>query len=166
MIRWFLTQELIRNKMTERYDRFVITRSDHYYLCRHDLSELDPQYMWLPVGQDHGGLTDRHLVVNSTLVLDALNILPPLLEHPEDYSKLLEKISGNPERLIWRRWLRMKLLRYVKRFDRMMFTCAAPGDATRWKSMSEEKVKEGVHLKYRLEYKESQATCESRSSTP
>jgi len=58
MIRWFLSQEIIRHNITVLYDRFVVTRSDHYYLCQHNLSLLDPDYLWLPKGSNHGGVTD------------------------------------------------------------------------------------------------------------
>jgi hypothetical protein len=159
MLRWFLSQEIQRQNLTQRYDRFVVTRSDHYYLCEHNLSELDPQYLWLPRGQNFGGVTDRHLVVNAENLLPALDILPALLAHPERYPKLLADRRGNPERMILQRWRDLKLGKRVKRFKRMMFTCAADGDMTRWNSMSDFVVPEGVHLKYQKEYNQSHATC-------
>ena len=37
MIRWFLSQHLLGNPdVLNQYDRFVITRADHYYQCQHD----------------------------------------------------------------------------------------------------------------------------------
>ena len=162
MIRWFLAQELRRSDALQRYDRFVLTRSDHYYLCRHDLSQLDDQSMWIPKGQDNRGITDRHLVVSSADVLTALDVLPPLLAHPTEYAPLLARRSGNPEKLLLRQWRRAGLEHKIRRFPRVMFTCAADGDMTRWKSMSSHVVAEGVHLKYLQEYNDSHVTCAER----
>lgn len=160
MIRYFLSQELVNHGMLKRYDRFVITRSDHYYYCKHDLSQLDNNYMWLPEGQNHGGITDRHLVVNSTMVIRALDILPPVIKNPESYKALLKYRSGNPERLINRRWRDLRLHRFVKRFPRMMFTCAVDGDTTRWQPKTSYKVPElGIYLKYRQEFFSAKKTC-------
>jgi hypothetical protein len=160
MIRWFLCQQLLRHPhILQSYDRFVLTRSDHYYLCAHNLSLLDPQYLWLPAGQDNRGITDRHLIVNAADLLLALDILPPLLQHPEQYATVLGKQSGNPEKVILQRWKELGLHKRVRRFERNMFTCAATGDPTRWKTMTDDIVPEGVHLKYLKEYNASHATC-------
>ncbi len=159
MFRWFLSQRIIEYNLTSIYNRFVVTRSDHYYLCHHNLSLLDPQYMWLPRSQNFGGVTDRHLVVNSSLLLPALDILPPFLEHPEDYASFASFKVGNPERLIHYRWKKMGIRELVRRFDRMMFTCAEWNDQTRWQTKSDSVVPEGVFLKYTKEYNLSHVTC-------
>ena len=161
VIRWYLSNKIRDLQLTHKYERFVITRSDHYYLCEHDLSELDPQYLWLPQGSDCGGFTDRHLVVSSQNVLSALNIIPPLLQHPERYQSIVQKRSGNPEKIIYKRWKEEHLKRLVRRFPRMLFTCGQDGDLTRWKEMGI-RVKEGVRLKYADEYYESTVTCFNR----
>ena len=159
MVRWFLSQKIIEHDLTSTYDRFVVTRADHYYLCNHNLSLLDPQYMWLPKSQNFGGITDRHLVVNSSLILPALDILPGFLEHPEDYASFASFKVGNPERLIHFRWKKSGIRQLVKRFDRIMFTCAAASDQTRWQVRSDFMVPEGVYLKYQQEYNLSHLTC-------
>lgn len=166
MIRWFLSNEIQSNDLTNRYDRFVLTRSDHYYLCTHDLSLLSQDDLWIPSGEDYDGITDRHLVVNSRDVLDALDILPELLKNPERYQDCISKKHCKPESLIKKRWQAMGLDSRVRRFPRMMFTCATEGDTTRWKKMSDEIVPKGVHLKYKAEYRESQKNCEADNLTP
>jgi hypothetical protein len=162
MFRWFLSQKIREHNLTSIYDRFVVTRSDHYYLCHHNLSFLDPQFMWLPKSQNFGGVTDRHLVVNSSLLLPALDILPQFLEHPEDYASFASFKVGNPERLIHFRWKKIGIRELVKRFDRMMFTCAESSDPTRWQTKSDLMVPEGVYLKYTKEYNLSHVTCQGR----
>ena len=160
MMRYLLSQQVEKLGLLEQYDRFVVTRSDHYYLCPHDLSELDPSYIWIPEGEDYGGLTDRHHIISKEHLLQALDILPPVIRQPENYAQLLGKDTANPERLIATRWQEEGLIPYVRRFPRVMFTCGQVNDRTRWKQMRENPTqREGVHLKYWKEYRASYRTC-------
>lgn len=161
MIRWFLSNTIRQHNLTALYDRFIVTRSDHYYLCPHNLSELEDHYLWLPEGQNNRGVTDRHLVVNKEDLLPALDVLPAVLANPERYRKVLGIVSGNPEKILKQRWQELGLWQRVRRFPRMMFTCAMVGDTTRWKQKSDFLVPEGVHLKYLKEYNASLATCDA-----
>ncbi len=159
-IRWFLSQKLVEHNLVSSYDRFVITRPDHFYLCSHDLSALNPRYLWVPFGQDFGGITDRHLVVSSEHVLAALDILPGLFQDPSAYPRLSDDLY-NPEQLLLDRWKQLGIAHLVRRFPRMMFTCgnAAIDDVTRWKATGDI-VEEGVRKKYRKEYMQSVDTCQ------
>ena len=165
MLRWFLSNEIKKHNLTQRYDRFVVTRSDHFYLCAHNVSKLDPNFLWLPTGEDYSGFTDRHLVVSSKDVLPALDILPDLLAHPRKYERLIRRRWANPEKLIKHRWRELNLKDRVRYFDRVMFTCAVKGDTTRWKPMSNQMAPEGVYLKYTEEYDESHSVCSPSSSS-
>jgi hypothetical protein len=162
MLRWFLSNHLQQQEndgllLLERYERFIITRSDHYYKCRHDISKLDPRFLWVPAGEDYGGITDRHLVASREHVLQALDIFPPIIQHPQRYAHLLNNTYGNNvERIIDYRWKEEGLP--VQRFNRMMFTCGQDGDVTRMKGLGVP-VREGVRLKYEKEYIASYATC-------
>jgi hypothetical protein len=147
--------------LLSHYDRFVITRADHFYQCPHDLSVLDPRFLWVPFGQDFGGITDRHyLVVPSQHVLAALNVLPGLFQDPTVYAESLNSTLYNPKQLLKDRWKQEGLWSQVQRFPRMMFTCGNPtyDDTTRWK-VTGELVAEGVRKKYRKEYMQSEDTC-------
>jgi hypothetical protein len=100
MARWFAAQHIQRLNLTQQYDRFVVTRSDHYYACRHDLRLLDSQYMWVPKGEDYmGGITDRHLVCNAGQILPALDIFPPIVQFPDKYVDS-SFVSLTPEQMI------------------------------------------------------------------
>jgi hypothetical protein len=53
------------------YDQFIITRYDHYYAFEHT-----PLYVNnLPHGEDYGGITDRHMFINTDNVLASLDII-------------------------------------------------------------------------------------------
>ena len=158
MYRFWLSQKIQELRLKEQYDRFVVTRNDHYYLCHHNLEMLEPSSLWLPMGEDYGGITDRHLVVSSENVLKALDILPPILAHPESYMKVYIRKNSISELILRERWREEGLLFKTNRFKRVMFTCMQPGDGSRWGQMKW-RVKERVHLKYENEYYLSLRSC-------
>lgn len=159
MSRWFVKKAYEENNWGDKYDRFVLTRSDHFYECQHDLSILDQTNLWIPTGEDYGGITDRHLVVSQELFLQAIDIIFTPVRHPTKYVDL-EWDDFNPERLIKQRWVEENLWDSVRRFHRVMFTCAVPGDPTRWMKMSANVTNQGVHLKYPDEYTQARKYCE------
>jgi hypothetical protein len=163
MIRWFLSQRLQELNLTKVYDRFVVTRLDHYYLCPHDLRTLNINYLWVPEGENYRGICDRHFVCSRDYILQALNILPPLLLHPEEYRKQLTHQRYNSERFLKHRWAEEGLLPLIRRFHRNMFTCATPQDSSRWSVASPDPVAQGVHVKYPEEYEASLKTCQLTS---
>jgi len=159
MFRWFLSQRIRENNLIQIYDRFVVTRSDHYYLCPHDLSTLDPSMLWVPSGQDFRGVCDRHFVCGNHDILTALDILPPLLLHSEKYYKQLTHPRYNSERFLLHRWAEEGLKIRLRRFNRTMFVSATQQDSSRWSVISQFPVKEGVYIKYPEEYAEALQGC-------
>lgn len=159
-LRWFFLQKLDE---VEAYDRFIVTRNDHYYSCDLDLTQLDPTHIWIPEGENYGGICDRHMVVSSENLRAALNVLQPLLDHPENYRKLLSRKVANGERLLQSTLKRHNLLHSVRRYPRNMFTCGLPHDSTRGALLSADPVTEGVHLKYPKEYELTQITCQCKN---
>lgn len=163
MMRWYVTKFLAENDLLEQYDRFVLTRSDHFYGCDHDLNLLDNDHIWIPHGEDYKfGITDRHLICNKGQILKALDVYPPIVKYPEKYASP-QFADLNPEQLLRLRLEQENLWPWIRRFDRVMFTCAVEGDTTRWTNMSPQKVKEGVFLKYEYEYEETTCICKMGS---
>lgn len=161
LLRVFVQEKIKLLGLVEQYDRFVLTRSDHYYGCLQNLDDLDNRYLWVPRGEDYFGITDRHFVCNSSHIMKALNILPPVVLNPGRYWSF----RGNPERLIKLRWEEEGLWESVRRFPRMMFTCAVLKDRTRWRRKGK-LVPEGVYLKYDNEYTLTKATCKQTKVNP
>lgn len=157
-IRWFISMKIKDLGLQAAYDVFVITRSDHYYGCQHDISEFfDPSALWVPSGQEFGGVTDRHLVVGKDLVLKALDILPPFLGSSPHHWK-------NPEGVLKYIWEDVHGLS-VKSFERVMFTVAGPTDTTRWQRptpMNEIPCINGLRFKYIKEFFETESICRKR----
>jgi hypothetical protein len=69
-MRWFLYQN-IKDIMTN-YDRIIVTRSDYYWTELHPV--LDNEHIWLPNGEFHGGLPDRHFVFPTKFAKAVLTI--------------------------------------------------------------------------------------------
>lgn len=97
-------------------------------------------------------------MANSQQIVKALDIYPNPVRYPSKYvdSTWFRK---NPEKLIKLRWKQENLWLDTRRFDRVMFTCAAAGDQTRWQKPSKYAVEEGVLLKYKTEYNQTKCVC-------
>ncbi len=162
-IRWFVKRQLQREPgLLDQYDWFVYTRSDHYYLCPHDLQPFkqDPHSLYVPRGEEWHGYTDRHLVAPRALIIRALSIVDDVAQNRE----ILE--DKNVESLIKRRWQGMNLS--VVSFNRMMFTCAVTGDMTRWRraniAVTPTAIRAlGIALKYPGEYYLAKRYCQTIS---
>jgi hypothetical protein len=79
--RWFLAQKLRDEDMYSLYDQIIITRSDYYWIKPHPI--LDTDHVWIPNGEFHGGVCDRHAVFPSKWAHEFLiNPLSPELKNP------------------------------------------------------------------------------------
>lgn len=163
MFRFYLSEKLIEYNLLSQYNRFVVTRSDHYYLCVHDLNQLSNDYLWVPTGSDYFGICDRHFIANNETILSALDILPPLVRQPEAYKEQLTTYPYNTERFLLLRWEESGLSNSIRRFDRNMFLVAGNSDDTRWKPKGRYIQSLDVYLKYSQEYLESRQTCNRRN---
>ncbi|KAL7539681.1 hypothetical protein ACHAXR_010778 [Thalassiosira sp. AJA248-18] len=148
MIRWFLVQRILEHDILNKYDRFVVTRNDHFYLCPHHFSKLDLRNdtIWIPEGEDWGGYTDRHLVVGKENLLDSLDIMPQLIEKPFVFE---HGKHHNTERFVKSVWASKNLT--VKKFPRVMFTCCTNFDSG-WKKAKIGSGIPNVLAKYMEEY--------------
>lgn len=170
MARYWVAEKLEQLNLTARYERFVITRSDHYYSCAQDLSKLDARYMWVPTGEDYGiGITDRHLICNQGHILKALDVLPTFVKNPTRLFK--NKLNVNPESFLRFAWTIQSLWPHqIRRFPRTMFVVAVSGDGTRWGRVHNN-IKKKTNLvvtadgemtiKYRGEYDFANCFCNS-----
>jgi hypothetical protein len=60
------------NKIIEKYDRIIITRSDMYYIHKHSI--LSNDHIWIMNSEDHGGYCDRFMVFPTKYMKECLNI--------------------------------------------------------------------------------------------
>jgi hypothetical protein len=159
--RWLLLNGLQKNNVLDRYDRFIITRSDFLWLCPHPpLSVLDRDKIWVPRGEDYGGLNDRHLVASRADVVNCLNIIEDIVLQP---ASLYEEMKGrnhpdwNNESFLAHHLRRKRLLNKVRRFPYVMYL-ARPADET-GPTFSPGRFEPAVghYIKYEEEYRAARA---------
>jgi len=152
--RYFLKESILQNNIMDKYDRFIITRSDFIHKIPHiPLSLLDPKYIWIPYGEDYGGYTDRHIVVHKKDLIPVLSISDKIVTQPvELHAKMRFTSKWNLEKYIKFSFKEMNLVSKIKRFPYTMYSVRSTDGHTRWSSG---KYNEdlGYYIKYKSEYK-------------
>jgi hypothetical protein len=78
-------------KISSEYQKFVITRTDLFWLVEHPpLNLLNSNFIWIPTGENYNGYNDRHAVCSNQNVSDYLSLLELMLNF-----KALEYIYNN-----------------------------------------------------------------------
>lgn len=157
--RWLLLNGLEQDQFLDRYDRFVITRSDFVWLCPHPpLSILDQDAIWVPDGQNWWGLADRHLVVSRANVVDCLNVLEDILLHPKQlYEEMKHHSDWNNEQFLAHHFKRKGLLHKVRRFPYVMYTARSKYDFSPTHSPGRYEPVVGHYVKYPGEFRVARA---------
>jgi len=157
MIRHFLIHAIRDHGLLELYEKFVVTRSDHFYLCQHMFSTcvINHREVIVPDGEGYDGVTDRHLIASRDTLIDALDLITPLITDTYEFD--FEK-HHNSERFMLSTWKDKQLL--VRTGTRSMFTCATKNDTTRWQLAEEELPGvPGLFVKYPKEHKSALDGC-------
>jgi hypothetical protein len=162
--RRLLRQLLERERLPEKYDWLVITRSDFRWPMPHPhVRYLSDRHVYLLDGEQYGGIEDRHAIVPRRYVKQFLSLPDPVFDDPEGLRLRLERAMQeegwdnylNLERfLAWRLkeiglWSRVRYLPYVP------FAVRAPGGTTKWSAgVFDEEL--GCYVKYPAEKERSE----------
>jgi hypothetical protein len=154
--RWFLLAKLIDNDLINKYDRFVITRSDFIYQLPHPKVELmNENCIWMPDCEHYGGYTDRHVVLSKNNVETYLNILNNLVLRSNEYfMKMKDRCNWNLEQLIKFHLEQNNVLHLIKEFPYVMYSVRNINGTTRWQQGNYSN-KLGYYIKYQNEYDKS-----------
>lgn len=154
--RWFLLKNLIDNNLIDKYDRFIITRSDFIYQLPHPKMELmNENCIWIPDGEYYGGYTDRHVVLSKNSIESYLNILNNMvLRSNEYYMNMIHHNYWNLEKLIKFHLEVNNMLHIVKEFPYVMYSVRNINGSTRWSS-GDYSNELGYYVKYNSEYEKS-----------
>jgi len=168
MYRWLALQKIEALRLHQRYDWFVLTRSDELHLCDHPpLSELDGSHLWLPEGEHYGGWSDRHFVAAAPVFVQAINVTLPILCNPEEWRQKFKEAGGiiNIERVQAQAWREHGL--QVKEFPRTMLTVRAAHDPSRWAAGEDNPALagHGLKVKYSEELAPAERTCGTTAGT-
>ena len=152
--RWFLNDRLQATGVITQYDRFIVTRSDFVHRIPHTpLELLDPDYIWIPFGEDYNGYTDRHIVASQQDILDVLSITNPILCEPEQLAAEMQPFAHwNLEQFIKFSFARQGLINRVKRYPYTMYAVRPLDGHTRWRE-GEFDERLGYFIKYPGEFK-------------
>jgi len=154
--RWFLLKNLIENDVIDKYDRFIITRSDFMYQLPHPKVELmDENYIWVPDCEHYGGFTDRHTVLTKTTIIPYLSIFNNfVLKSNEFFTKMVNKTDWNLEQVIQFNLEQNNISQIVKQYPYIMYSVRNVNGVSRWAqgNFSDEL---GYYIKYKSEYDRS-----------
>ena len=154
--RWFLLKNLIENDLINKYDRFIITRSDFIYQLPHPkLEHMNENCIWIPDCEHYGGYTDRHVVLSTNNIECYLNIFNNfVLRSNEYFMKMKNRCDWNLEKLIKFHLEQNNILHLVKEFPYIMYSVRSINGSTRWIQGSFDN-QLGYYIKYRSEYNKS-----------
>jgi hypothetical protein len=155
--RWFLLKNLIDNDLINKYDRFVITRSDFIYQLPHPkLEHLNEKNIWIPDCENYGGYTDRHAVLSKSNIESYLNILNNFVLFSNYYFMKMKNNfeEWNLERVIYFHLMQNNVLHLVKDFPYVMYAVRNINGSTRWSKGVFSK-HFGYYIKYDSEYEKS-----------
>ena len=126
--RWFLSEKI--GDLMDKYDQIIITRSDYYWIKPHPVLDLD--HVWIPNGEFHGGICDRHAVLPMRLAKEHLSIGSKLgPEHLEPLMAFFNSRQGatwmlNNEIYLYFMYRYYKLHKSVGFFPFKMFSVSVP----------------------------------------
>ena len=151
--RWFLLQKILKLNLIEKYERFIITRSDFKWNIHHPKMEnLNPNYIWIPNGEKYGGYTDRHAVLSKGNLYDYLNLIEPIVLKPDElYQQMKSKSNWNLERYIKFHLNQKKYRQKVKFFPYIMYSLRTSKIQTTFRP-GEYSNKHKFYIKYFKEY--------------
>lgn len=153
--RWYLKRCLLNEPgLLDRYSRYVLTRSDFMYLSPHfPVSNLEASHLWLPLGEDYHGYTDRHLIADRKTFLSAISLLDPILRTP---GELFKELSGRQDYLSFEGYIgyafqRSGLTSILRRYPYTMYAVRHPDGRTSWSQGTYNEAL-GYCIKYKPEY--------------
>ncbi len=152
--RWFLLHNILQNDLLNKYDFFVITRSDFIFTLPHpSLSVLSEDCIYIPDGEAYGGVTDRHVILPKKFVISYLNMLNKMIINGEEYyQKMSTYDHWNLERFIKFHLEENAVWDHVRFFPYVMYTIRSKGGTTRWSAGTYSR-RLGYYIKYPEEYK-------------
>jgi hypothetical protein len=152
--RWFLLKNLIDNDLINKYDKFIITRSDFLYQLPHPKVErMNENCIWIPDCEKYSGYTDRHAVLSKNNIESYLNILNNfVLKSNEYFIKMKLKPDWNLEQLI--KFHLEENNAIVKEFPYIMYSVRNINGSTRW-GQGQFSNELGYYIKYHTEYEKS-----------
>lgn len=153
---WFLQKNARENDLLQKYDRFVILRSDYVYqLPFPKMRILDDNYVWIPDSEDYGGICDRSVVLSAKHFECYVDILSSFYVKSNRYYEIIEREKEwNMEKILKMHLEENQLFAMVRRFPYISYAVRNVNGSTRWSEGSFSK-ELGYYIKYITEYDKS-----------
>lgn len=111
----------------ESYDQIILTRSDFFYIDDHP--KLPNDSIWIPEGEDYGGIQDGLNIFSSEHSKKILSICENL---EKNKFNLIDMRTVSPETVLKEHYINTNLIKIVKRYPRVQFSVATKSDSTNW----------------------------------
>ena len=138
--RWFLLHSLMTNNLLDKYDYFIITRSDFMYKLPHithifNNNKNGCKNIYIPDGEHYGGVTDRHVILPKQYITHYLDILPNMILRGDYYIQKMNINTGwNLEKLIKLHLQIHNIYEKIKFIPYIMYAVRNINGTTRWSS--------------------------------
>lgn len=155
-------REILKQSLTDeilnKYDWFVITRSDFNWVVEHpDFKLLDPKFLYFLDGEKYGGVSDRHIIFHSSYASQVLSIADGIFHNSAELETALSESpikDLNPEKYIYITLERMGLQQNIKFIPYLGYAIRHENTKTRWSSGTFSP-KHGFYIKYPTEFIQS-----------
>lgn len=134
-LRYFALKQLRQRMLLGKYTHFILSRSDYLYVADHaPLSYLTPDRIWIPRGEEYGGITDRHTVFSSQHVEEVLDLLSPMLFSARRLKLLMGAgtVSWNLESFVKLMLIWQSVYSSVRRFPGSMYLVRSDQSMSSW----------------------------------
>lgn len=149
----FAFRHFIKNQCADiikSYDRIILTRSDYFYAYRHPVLSNDK--IWIPEGEDYGGITDRCHIFPSKLISEILGVVE-YMDSDIGFKQISYRHNPNPETILMLSFKYYNIIHLIQRYKRCQFTVATGNDTTRWQKATTKLADyEDIYIKYINEY--------------
>ena len=151
---WFLQFNITKSNIMYIYDRFIITRSDYIYTVTHPkLEYLNENYIWIPDGEHHDGICDRHVILSKKNMIEYISILDNFISKSNEYyNYFLNKTNLNMEKILKYHLDKNSLTKDIRYIPYIFYTVRGENDNSRW-VLGKYNPKLGYYIKYSNEYK-------------
>ena len=156
--RWYLLKKIESEGLLDKYDRFIVTRSDFIWETAHPpVSHLNVENIWIPDGEGYGGVTDRHVILSKENIISYLKILSPIINDPDTlFSEMRGKDNWNLEQFIDYSLEREGVKSSVRFFPYVMYSAREWSGTTSW-SKGQWSDDLGYYIKYRSEFQSAKS---------
>lgn len=127
LLRWYLFEKL--QHMGESFEAYTVTRTDYMYLCPLKIPSIpEKNFLYIPSGEEYGGVTDRFAWGGEEEILKYLNHSRQIFCNTQVY---IGKGIVNLEQAINFHLLQTTSLS-IQKFETSMFTVRTETDPTSW----------------------------------